>query len=96
MDFLIVLAGQQNHDDYTGHSKSDLKCKFMMKALGRKHNILFYFHCLSPSIRKAFYTESNSKLQKEIKVLSFNRSAVKKTDFDNALEVNFMVLKLCY
>lgn len=68
-----------------------------MKALGRKHNnVLFYFHCLSPSIRKTSYTESNSQTAEGNKVLSFNWSAVKKTDFDNALEVNFMVLKLCY
>jgi len=64
---------------------------------GEEHmNILFYFHCLSPSIRKAFYTESNSQAAEGNKVLSFNWSAVKKTDFDNELEVHFMVLKLCY
>jgi hypothetical protein len=28
---------------------------------------LFYFHCLSSSIRKAFYTESNSQASEEIK-----------------------------
>jgi hypothetical protein len=79
MDLLIALAGQQDHDDYTGHSKSDLKRKFMMKAMGRKHiNILFYFLCLPPSIRKAFYTVSNSQAAEGNKVLSFNWSAIKK------------------
>ena len=47
-------------------------------------------------IRKAFYTKSNSQAAEWNKVLSFNWSAAKKTDFDNALEVNYMVLKLCY
>jgi len=93
MDLLIVLAGQQNHDDCTGHLESDLKCTCMMKAMGRKHiNILFYFHCLSSSVRKVFYTESNSQAAEGNKLPSFNWSAAKKTDFDNALEVNLMVL----
>lgn len=56
----------------------------------------FCFHCLPSSIRKAFYTESNSQDAEGNEVLSFNWSAAKKTDFDNALNVNLMVLKLCY
>ena len=51
MELLIVLAGQQNHDDYTRHSKSDLKCKFMMKALGREILSTFY------SIFSAFHPQ---------------------------------------